>query len=109
MMRRAVTAAICAACRRTSSYVIRLKGPISPGRWQVAQRFQMIGAISLAKVSFDCGCAADTEVIENTERISHGDTKTQSKPFSLCLGVSVAEALRELCRLCALMIRAMLR
>jgi hypothetical protein len=47
MIRRAVTTAICAARLRTSSYVIRLKGPTWPTRWQGEQRCQMIGAMSL--------------------------------------------------------------
>jgi len=30
----------------------------------------------------------DTEIVENTEYFSHGDTKTQSKPV-LCVSVSL--------------------
>ena len=56
-MRFAVTAAICAVCRRTSSYVMRLNGPISPGRWHGAQRVQTIGAMSFANVSRGWACA----------------------------------------------------
>jgi hypothetical protein len=50
MIRRLVTTAICAARRRTSSNVSRLKGPTSPGLWHVAQRRQTIGAMSLVNV-----------------------------------------------------------
>src|SRR5215471_11221627 len=50
IVRFAVTVAIRRARLMTSLYSMRLKGAISPGRWQEAQCAQRIGAMSLLKV-----------------------------------------------------------
>jgi hypothetical protein len=50
MYRLAVTSAICAACRRTSSYVSRLNGAGPSGWWHDAHCPYTIGAMSLVNV-----------------------------------------------------------
>src|SRR6187397_2518368 len=56
-----VTSAICVARRRTSSYVVRGKGPGPPVRWQDTQASKTIGATSFENVGV-CAHASESKV-----------------------------------------------